>query len=307
MPSGAKKRKALKKKKEQGAFGSSTSNKGFNGHGYDEHGSQDEGESDGNLSSPGSQGNEELWTRDLSPSPLSGLRKETVKEKTEDADVITQGQGAKSEDIIAVGTDHEENGLNKLPNSLTEYVTHNTRKAASQESGGTSTLEITPAVDSDKPVGSSVSKVVISDKDEHVKSSTDSVSVKLKPDENEEKRSLKEAKEDNSPGSAAGTSKEVKSVKESQVPECSEEESLLPSGPPVVRTSWLSCCGLFDCLKLVREPTTNSKPYENNRHLATNRRRKTFSKQQKLKERLTKQDTSSSVHVHSTINVSARL
>lgn len=33
MPSGAKKRKALKKKKEQEAFGGSPSDKGFNGHG----------------------------------------------------------------------------------------------------------------------------------------------------------------------------------------------------------------------------------------------------------------------------------
>ncbi|KAF3557364.1 hypothetical protein F2Q69_00011327 [Brassica cretica] len=49
MPSGAKKRKALKKKKELEAFGACPSNKGINDHGllnisgYDEHGSQDEG------------------------------------------------------------------------------------------------------------------------------------------------------------------------------------------------------------------------------------------------------------------------
>ncbi|CAF2122711.1 unnamed protein product [Brassica napus] len=66
MPSGAKKRKALKKKKkkEQEAIGASPSNKGFDGHGNDEHGS---------LSSPGSQGYGELCTRDPSPSPLSSL------------------------------------------------------------------------------------------------------------------------------------------------------------------------------------------------------------------------------------------
>uniref|UniRef100_A0A1J3G7A9 Uncharacterized protein n=1 Tax=Noccaea caerulescens TaxID=107243 RepID=A0A1J3G7A9_NOCCA len=180
MPPGAKKRKALKKKKEQEeTIGTSTSNKGFNGHGHGEHGSQDdEGESDGNLSSPGSQGNAE---RDVSPSPLSG-------------------QGGKCEDVTAVGRETDSD-VDKPPNPC-------------QESGGSgaSVLEIAPAVDS------SVSKVVISD------------------DENQ----------GNIRGSAAETSKEMKSVKASQVPECSEEKSLLPSGPPVVRTSWLSCCGLFD-------------------------------------------------------------
>ncbi|ESQ52027.1 hypothetical protein EUTSA_v10017155mg [Eutrema salsugineum] len=242
MPSGAKKRKALKKKKEQEAVGDSTGNKGFNGN--EEHGSQNEGESDGNLSSPGSQGNGESWTRDPSPSPLSGMGKDTIKEKTEDAD-FTQ------EDVIAVGrgTDHEQNGVDKSPNSFPENVTHNSRKAASQESGGTSSnLEIAPAVDYVKPVDSSVSKAVVSDKNEQVESSTDSVSVKQKYDEKEERPRLTEAKEGNSPGSSAETSKEIKRVKESEVPECSEEKSLLPSGPPVVRTSWLSCCGLFDVM-----------------------------------------------------------
>ncbi|CAN7009779.1 unnamed protein product [Brassica oleracea var. botrytis] len=108
MPSGAKKRKALKKKKQLEAFGACPSNKGINDHGilntsmYDEHGSQDEGESDGNLSSPGSQGNGEFWTRDPSPSPLSGLGKSTVKEKTEDANA-PQGQEAIDEGFTALG------------------------------------------------------------------------------------------------------------------------------------------------------------------------------------------------------------
>ncbi|KAJ4903577.1 hypothetical protein Rs2_17528 [Raphanus sativus] len=227
MPSGAKKRKALKKKKEQEAFGGgSPSNKGFNGHGYDEHhGSQDEGESDGNLSSPGSQGNGEVWTRDPSPSPLSGLRKDTFKEKTE-------GQEAKGEDVAAAalgrGTCHEEkNGVNG--------------KAASKEAGGGGTLEIAPADDASvKPVDSSVSEVMITNKNGHAESSTDSASVQHKADESQEKRRLEETNEGNITGSAAETS---------QVPECSEEKSHLPSGgPPVARTSWFSCCGLFDVM-----------------------------------------------------------
>ncbi|VVB02084.1 unnamed protein product [Arabis nemorensis] len=241
MPSGAKKRKALKKKQQQEAIGVTTDN---NHHGHDEHGSQDERDSDGSLSSPSSQGNGEFWTRDLSPSPLSGLGKVTVEEKTQDADV-TQGQGAKSEDVTADvrGMDHEVNAVDKPPNSFPENITHDIGKVAPQEEagGGNSVLEIAPAVDS-------VSKVVISDKCERVGSSTNSDSVQQKSDEDEVKPILKEAKDGNSPGSAAETSKEIKSVKESEVPECSEEKSLLPSGPPVVRTSWLSCCGLFDVM-----------------------------------------------------------
>ncbi|XP_010413757.1 PREDICTED: uncharacterized protein LOC104700010 [Camelina sativa] len=216
MPPGSKKRKALKKKQqeEQESIGAGANNKGFNGHGnisgLDEHGSQDDRESDGNLSSPGSQGNDDIGTRDPSPSPpsSSGLGKVTVKEQTDS----TRAQGVK-------------------------------------EAGGTSTLEIAPAVDSDKPVGSSsASKVVMSDKNEQVESSTDSDSVQQKSGETEEKHRLKEAKEVNIPGSAAEASKEIKRGKESEVPECSEERSLMPSGPPVVRTSWLSCCGLFDMI-----------------------------------------------------------
>lgn len=138
------------------------------------------------MSSPGSQGNGEFGTRDLSPSPLSGLGKVTGKEKTEDAD-ITMGQGGKCEDVTAVGreTDHD---VDKPPNP-------------SQEAGA-SVLEISPAVDPVKPVDSSVSKVVISD-------------------ENEEKPRLNEG---DIPGSAAETRREIKSVKASQVPECSEEK-----------------------------------------------------------------------------------
>lgn len=175
--------------------------------GHDEHGSQDERDSDGNLSSPGSQGNEESWTRDSSPSPLSGLRKVTVQEETE----VTGGQGSKGEDFIAVGrgTYHEENGVDKSPNSFPENFTHNTRKVASQEENcGTSVLEINPAIDSVKPVGSSVSKVVISDKNEQVESSTDSDSLKQKSDDKEEKSRLNEAKESNIPQSAAESSEE---------------------------------------------------------------------------------------------------
>ncbi|KAG7569116.1 hypothetical protein ISN45_Aa04g018700 [Arabidopsis thaliana x Arabidopsis arenosa] len=238
MPPGAKKRKALKKKQqEQEAAGAGTNNKGFNGdRGHDEHGSQDERDSDGNLSSPGSQGNEEFGTRVPSPPPLSGLWKDTVKEKAEDAD-FTRGKVAKGEEVIEVGrgSDHGENGVDKPPTSCPENFTQTSREADS-----TSSLEISPALDSVNPVGSSVSMVVMqSDKNEQVESSTDSDSLQQKSDENEENLS---------PGSAEETNKAIKNVKEYEVPECSKEKSLLPSGPPVVRTSWLSCCGLFDVM-----------------------------------------------------------
>lgn len=88
-------------------------------------------------------------------------------------------------------------------------------------------------------MGSSVSKVVMSDKSKQVESSTDSDSLQQKSDEKEEILS---------PRSAEETNKEIKNVKEYEVPECSKEKSLLPSGPPVFRTSWLSCCGLFDVM-----------------------------------------------------------
>lgn len=196
----------------------------LNTSGYDEHGSQDEGESEGNLSSPGSQGNGEFWARDPSPSPLSGLGKNTVKEKTEDADVL-QGHG------------HEESGVDKPPNPFSENVTHNTSKAASEEAGGT--LENVPADDF-------VSKIVIPDKNKQVESSD---SVQHKSDESEEKHIPEEAKEGSIPVSAAETSKDVKIVKESTVPECSEEKvssSLVLSFSPPVLNSFSVSLNLLD-------------------------------------------------------------
>ncbi|XP_013690554.1 uncharacterized protein LOC106394532 isoform X2 [Brassica napus] len=183
MPSGAKKRKALKKKKELEAFGACPSNKG-----YDEHGSQDEGESDGNLSSSCSQGNGEFWTRDPSPSPLSGLGKSTVKEKTEDANA-PQGQEAIDEGFTALGrgTGQEENGVDKSK------------------------------------------QVEISD------------SVQHKSDESEEKHRPEEAKEGSIPVSEVPeTSKDVKSVKESEVPECSQEKALEDNYRQVLAKTYLA-------------------------------------------------------------------
>ncbi|XP_013690553.1 uncharacterized protein LOC106394532 isoform X1 [Brassica napus] len=188
MPSGAKKRKALKKKKELEAFGACPSNKGINDHGYDEHGSQDEGESDGNLSSSCSQGNGEFWTRDPSPSPLSGLGKSTVKEKTEDANA-PQGQEAIDEGFTALGrgTGQEENGVDKSK------------------------------------------QVEISD------------SVQHKSDESEEKHRPEEAKEGSIPVSEVPeTSKDVKSVKESEVPECSQEKALEDNYRQVLAKTYLA-------------------------------------------------------------------
>lgn len=167
------------------------------------------------MSSPGSQGNEEFGTIDSSPPPLSGLGKDIVKEKAEDAD-FTRGQVVKGEDVIEVGrgTDHEENGVDKPPTPCPENFTQTSREADS-----TSSLEISPALDSVNPVGSSVSMVVMSDKNEQVESSTDSDSLQQKSDENEENLS---------PGSAEETNKEIKNVKEYEVPECSKEKVPFP-------------------------------------------------------------------------------
>lgn len=172
--------------------------------GHDEHGSQDEGESDGNLSSPGSQGNGEFWTRGPSPSPLSGLGKDTVKHKTEDA-----GQ--------------EENGVeDKPPKPFSENVTHNTSKVPCKESAGT--LETGPADDF-------VSKVVIPDKNKQVEISD---SVQHNSDESEEKHKPEEAKEGSIPGSAAETSRDLKIVRECSEEKVSSSSSLVLSfSPPV--------------------------------------------------------------------------
>ncbi|ESQ33918.1 hypothetical protein EUTSA_v10008596mg [Eutrema salsugineum] len=241
MPSGAKKRKALKKKKQQEAIGTSTNNKGFNGvnlHGHDEHGSQDERESDGNVSSAGSQGNEECGTKDPSASLSSGPVKGSAKETSRDANVIAVERGTDCQKSLA-------------RNSSSENSAHNAKNVACQDTYGKTVLQITPVVGSVEPAAS-VSKVVISEKSKHVETSTHSNLVKQKS-EKDEKHPSPSLGKDNSkvvtlPGSAVGTSKKVENVRESEVTVSSEEKRLLLPGPPAVRTSWLSCCGLFDAM-----------------------------------------------------------
>ncbi|KAG2289362.1 hypothetical protein Bca52824_048966 [Brassica carinata] len=162
MPSGAKKRKALKKKKQLEAFGACPSNKGINDH------------------AAGLQAvHHAVWCEE-----------EALKKKKQ---------------LEAFGACPSNKGINDH----------------GQEENG---------VDKSK-------QVEISD------------SVQHKSDESEEKHRPEEAKEGSIPVSEVPeTSTDVKSVKESEVPECSQEKSLLLSGPPVVRTSWLSCCGLFDVM-----------------------------------------------------------
>lgn len=57
-----------------------------------------------------------------------------------------------------------------------------------------------------------------------------------------------EKKSDNDGKVAAGTSRNVESLRKSEAPVSSEEKRLLLPVPPALRTSWLSCCGLFDAL-----------------------------------------------------------
>ncbi|CAN8313606.1 unnamed protein product [Cochlearia groenlandica] len=245
MPSGAKKRKALRKKKQQEEAIVTTNSKGFNGddnlHRHDEHGSQDERGSDSNLSSPGSQGNQEFGTKDTSDaSPV----KDAAKEISEDGGVA-QGLGLQCGNAIAVQT--RTNGKKSIaetsPDSSSESSTQAVKNVACD---GNSDVEIAPVVDTE-------SKVSISEKTKHVETSTQSSFVKQK--EIEENPSRGPGKENGKvatlPGSAAGTSERVEIVRESEVPVSSEEKSLLlpgPPPPPAVRTSWLSCCGLFDAM-----------------------------------------------------------
>ncbi|XP_010460732.1 PREDICTED: uncharacterized protein LOC104741545 [Camelina sativa] len=258
MPSGAKKRKALKKKQQQqqgaigGATTSTTNHKGFNGN--DEHGSQDgRGSDDSSLSSSpgGSQGNEEFGEKDSPAAALSssGMVKGAAKEISGDGDV-TQGLGPKrSDNAVAVErvTDYQKSVVGESTNSSSENT-------AKHVACGNPVTEITPVVESVKPVVVvPLSKAVTSEKSEHV-DDTSSL-VKKKSEKNGECLPSPGLENNNSkvvvtlPRSAAETSKKVESVRNSEVPVSSEEKCLLLPGPPVVRrTSWLSCCGLFDAM-----------------------------------------------------------
>ncbi|CAN7133543.1 unnamed protein product [Brassica rapa subsp. narinosa] len=220
MPPGAKKRKALKKKQQQQqAIGTSTNGDNLHG-GNEEHGSQqDDRESDGNLSSPGSQGNEEFGGM---KDPSAAMVKDTAKEITE----ATQGL--------------EPNNGNGIALDKKTIVEKSGNVIAVER--GTDEVEKSPissCVKETAPVVDSVSKVVISEESEHPETSN-LVKHKSGAGENGKVATL--------PGSASGTSKMVESARESEAPLSPEEKRLLLPGPPAVRTSWLSCCGLFDAM-----------------------------------------------------------
>ncbi|KAH0917912.1 hypothetical protein HID58_025572, partial [Brassica napus] len=238
MPPGAKKRKALKKKKQQQqqeptvtSTNTKGSTNGDNHHGFgvssggsylfdlceekghDENGRQDDrGSDDSSLSSPASQGSGEFGEA----KDPSGLVNDTAKEIS---DHVTQGLGPKNG--IERGKDDKKNSVD----------------LASQDACGNSIKEITPVA---KP-----------EKTEHAETSTHSNLVNNKSDGTKEYPS---PEKDNGkvaatlPGSAAGTSRNVGSIIKSEVPVSSEEKRLLLTDPPAVRTSWLSCCGLFDAV-----------------------------------------------------------
>ncbi|KAJ0230308.1 Uncharacterized protein HA466_0308170 [Hirschfeldia incana] len=244
MPPGAKKRKALKKKQQQQeAIGTSTNNKGFNGdtnlHGNDKQGRQDDRESDSTLSSPGSQGNEEFGvTKDPSAAISSAS---VVKDTGKEISDVTQGLGPKSGNDVAVerGTDDKNKILEKSSISSNGKSTQTAKNVAPQDRCGDSVEEIAPVVDS-------VSNVVIPEKSEQAETSTDSNLVKQKSDGKKEYQSLE--KENGKVDTLPGTSRKVESVRESEAPVSSEEKRLLLPAPQAVRTSWLSCCGLFDAM-----------------------------------------------------------
>ncbi|CAH8353602.1 unnamed protein product [Eruca vesicaria subsp. sativa] len=217
MPPGAKKRKALKKKQQQQeAIGTSTNTKGDNLNGNDEHGSQDDRESDSTLSSPGSQGNDEFGV--TSAAILSVLVvKDTAKE-------IPQGLGSKSVNTL----------LEKSPISSTDNTTQIAKYIAPHD----------PCVKEIAPVVDSVSNVVVSEKSEHAETSTHSDLVKHKSAKLEKDNGMVATL----PASADEVTQKVESVRESEAPVSSEEKRLSLPGPQAVRTSWLSCCGLFDAV-----------------------------------------------------------
>ncbi|KAG2303893.1 hypothetical protein Bca4012_062945 [Brassica carinata] len=233
MPPGAKKRKALKKKQQQQQQQEANS-KGFNGdnlHGNDEQGSQDDRESDSTLSSPGSQGNEQFGvTKDPPAAVSSGL---LVKDTAEEISDVAHGLGPTSGNAAAVerGTHDKKNILEKSPISSNGNSTQTSKNVAPQDPCGVSIKEISPVVDY-------VSQVVVFENSEHAETSTHSNLAKQKSDE----------KKKYPPTGLGKDIGKVATLPGSEAPQSSEEKRLLLPGPQAVRTSWLSCCGLFDAM-----------------------------------------------------------
>ncbi|KAJ0236947.1 hypothetical protein HA466_0252320 [Hirschfeldia incana] len=84
------------------------------------------------------------------------------------------------------------------------------------------------------------------EKSEHAVTSTSTHS-NLVNKKSDEKKEYPSPEKDNGEV-AAGTSRKVESARKSEAPVSPEENRLLLTGQPAVRTSWLSCCGLFDAV-----------------------------------------------------------
>ncbi|XP_009115231.1 uncharacterized protein LOC103840475 isoform X2 [Brassica rapa] len=208
MPPGAKKRKALKKKQQQESIGTNTNDKGSNGDNL--HGNDEHGSQDARES------DSTLSSPGSQGNDEFGVTKDPSAEATSSGFVVKES--AKEISDVEIGTDDKNNVVEKPPTSSNENSTE------------TSSINVAlqdPCVKEIAPVVDSVSKVVISETSEHAETSTHSHLVKQKSD---------------------GTSREVETVRESEAPVSSEEKRLLLPGPQAVRTSWLSCCGLFDAM-----------------------------------------------------------
>ncbi|KAL0700179.1 hypothetical protein Bca4012_056301 [Brassica carinata] len=212
MPPGAKKRKALKKKQQQQQQEStvtSSSTKGSNGDNLHEKGHDENGRQD---------------DRESDDSSLSS----PASQGNGEFGGIKDPSGLVNDTAKEI-SDHATQGLG-TNNGVAIAVERGTDDKSSQDACGNS--------------------IKVSEMSEHAETSTHSNLVKKKSDE---KKECPSPEKDNGKvatllGSATGTSREVESIRKSETPVSPEEKRLLLSGPPAVRTSWLSCCGLFDAV-----------------------------------------------------------
>ncbi|KAF8089086.1 hypothetical protein N665_0518s0012 [Sinapis alba] len=181
-----------------------------NGFNFDNlHGNDEHGRSQDDRESDSSLSSPGSQEFGVTKHPSSSSALDTTEKIS---DVTHQGLGPISGNaIIGVeqGTDDKKNNTSPI------------------SSNGISTQD--PSANEISPVVDYVSQVVFFENSEHAETSTHSKAGTL-------------------PGPADGTGRKVESVRESEAPVSSEEKSLLLPGPQALRTSWLSCCGLFDAM-----------------------------------------------------------
>ncbi|KAK8475518.1 hypothetical protein V6N11_029074 [Hibiscus sabdariffa] len=280
MPSGAKKRKAAKKRKEQQAVSNINSSTDNNPHGNDDMKSLDERDSDGgDVGSPASQvnHNHREEERKTAPSPVEShvTEEKSLEEATRDAESMEKS-GLDDVETERARIWHVEHDKRSSCSSSSDYESQASEKMPKAEetwqcNGDKSATVVSMKVAENGTHGdvNGYSAVEAAAVENSVKTVTEEVGngTEISANESVESRSNESETESlllsngisgvelegkvssSSSTPPAETSHVEENTRDSEPHDSTKKQPLVATTPPTVkRTTLLSCCGLFDVL-----------------------------------------------------------